>query len=368
MRIGILTLPLNYNYGGILQAYALQTVLEQLGHQAVVFNFPFKRMSASGNTKVKRLIKKMLGRYDGYINFEEDFNSWLPTIEKYTNQFVNKHIHLSETLKAYDDIRPADYDAIIVGSDQIWRPRMFQHDIREAYLNFAKDWPIKRIAYAASFGTDQWEYTEQESQDCKELVHLFNAVSVREESGMRLCKKYFDIDAQWVLDPTMLLDCNDYKTVMGNCDLSEGKGKLFTYILDKNKEKDEIISKIEESKHLKAFSINSFDANIRCDLSKRIARPVEEWLQAIATSEFVIADSFHACVFSILFHKQFAVITNVGRGSTRISSLLKAFHLGNRIVSSPKDIQNLTEINYTKVDRILQTLKERSLNFIHNYL
>lgn len=364
MKIGILTLPLNYNYGGILQAYALQTVIERMGHEATVINFPFKLNSVSNLTKLKRLVKKILGLYNGYINFEDDFNKWLPKIETFTNQFINKYIYLSEPINNYNDIQQSDYDAIIVGSDQIWRPKMFQKDIRFAYLSFAKTWPIRRIAYAASFGTDQWEYSSQETKDCKELIRLFDAVSVREDSGIVLCKEHFDIDAVCVLDPTMLLDCKVYKDIIGKYASDEGNGKLFSYILDRSSENNKIIAKIEKELKLQAFSINSFDSNIKCELADRIAHPVEEWLKAIATSEFIVADSFHACVFAILFHRPFVVIDNINRGSSRIRSLLKKFQLEDRIININTSIKNLEVINYEKVDRLLSKYIEESIHFL----
>lgn len=178
MRIGILTLPLHTNYGGILQAYALQTVLERIGHEVEIINVPFTLPSISKVTIVKRIIKKILGKYPGYINYEGKFNKWLPIVAQNLQSFKDKYIHMSHIYDDYSAISSNDYDCIVVGSDQIWRPRMLLSDISNAYLSFAEGWNIKRIAYSASFGTQNWEYTSVQTEKCKKLLKMFDAVII----------------------------------------------------------------------------------------------------------------------------------------------------------------------------------------------
>ena len=158
MKIGILTLPLHSNYGGILQAYALQSVLERMGHKVEVIDrelhrkLPFWIMALR---IVKRcLIKYVIGKKETVIFIERKRRKEQKIISQYTSQFINHYIH-RRIVKSYNEIGESDYDAIIVGSDQVWRPSYFgKKIIRHAYLDFAKDWKtIKRISYAASFGT-----------------------------------------------------------------------------------------------------------------------------------------------------------------------------------------------------------------------
>ena len=216
MRIGILTLPLHTNYGGILQAYALQTVLERMGHEVEIINVPFTLPSISKVTIVKRIIKKILGKYSGYINYEGKFNKWLPIVAQNLQSFKDKYIHMSRIYDDYSAISSNDYDCIVVGSDQIWRPRMLLSDISNACLSFAEGWNIKRIAYSASFGTQNWEYTSVQTEKCKKLLKMFDAVSVREDSGVVNCLKYFGVKAVHTLDPTLLLTKNDYNELIKN--------------------------------------------------------------------------------------------------------------------------------------------------------
>ena len=209
MRIGILTLPLHTNYGGILQAYALQTVLERMGHEVVVFDTP------------KNKVLEILGRFfhklfalnliNSFVNKHD--NLLKAIISRKITSFVRKNINLKK-VRGFGSLREDDFDAIVVGSDQIWRavyfPRWLEQPLDNAYLSFTNGWNIKRISYAASFGTDEWEYTDKQTGICRECIKEFDAISVREESGVDLCKKYFGVNAQQVLDPTMLLDSVDY--------------------------------------------------------------------------------------------------------------------------------------------------------------
>ena len=229
MRIGILTLPLHTNYGGILQAYALQTVLERMGHEVVVFDTPNKTFLPPlwkfPLSIGKRTLKKLLGKTDRI--FEEHYQNRIrPVIAQNIQPFVDKNIH-RKIIRNFQQLTQKDYDAIVVGSDQIWRaiyfPMWLGQGIENGYLAFAKEWNIKRIAYAASFGTSVWEYTEEQTQQCKPLLQKFDAVSVREANGVELCKKYFEVDALQVLDPTMLLSQEDYCKIFQDANIPKSK-------------------------------------------------------------------------------------------------------------------------------------------------
>ena len=211
MKIGILTLPLHTNYGGILQAYALQTVLSRLGHNACVIEKEQRPLHLPVWRKpvkyARRIIRNLRG--EPYpIFYEQKQNRELPIIRQHTDKFIRKNIRRM-TFSAYSAIIESDFDAIVVGSDQVWRPQYFD-DIRTAYLDFAEGWRIRRMAYAASFGTDAWEYTRSKEKECRRLLRMFDAVSVREASGVELCREHFGVKAEHVLDPTMLLDRQDY--------------------------------------------------------------------------------------------------------------------------------------------------------------
>ena len=370
MKIGILTLPLHTNYGGILQAYALQTVLERMGHEVKVINRNTDYKLPLWKTPLvysKRIIKNILG-YKIPLFYEQKLIKEQPIIRQNTDRFIQRYIH-TLNVDNYTDLKAEDFDAVVVGSDQVWRPKYFGK-IEDAYLQFAKDWNIKRIAYAASFGTDEWEYTENQTEICKDLIKKFDAVSVREDSGKDLCKKYLDVDAEHLLDPTMLLEKEDYIRIFANSGTPQSLGTLMCYILDETPEKQSLINKISREKDLIPFRVNSKVENYKAPLADRIQPPVEQWIRGFYDAEFVVTDSFHACVFSILFNKPFVAIANGNRGTSRFISLLKTFGLEDRLIYSDKELKDslLSDIDFKDYNILHKNKRGEVRNFLTNSL
>lgn len=370
MRIGILTLPLHTNYGGILQAYALQTVLERMGHDVSLIEkrreplkLPLWKAPLSYG---KRILKNMLS-HPFPIFYEQKVNRETPIIRQYTDKFIAQYIK-RRSIDDYTDVYENDFDAIVVGSDQIWRPKYFPN-IETAYLDFTGGWNIRRIAYAASFGTDEWEYTPKQSMKCGRLLQGFDIVSVREKSGVDLCRDHFHVQATYVLDPTMLLEPKDYIKLCEAAGTPKSPGTLLSYILDEAPEKTALIEKIAKDKGLVPFRVNSKVEDINAPLPERIQPPVEQWLRGFYDAEFVVTDSFHACVFSILFNKPFLVIGNAARGMSRFTSLLSTFGLEDRLIDCNSSIDSKTDnIQWNKVMTLLDYNRKRSRDFLSNQL
>ncbi len=373
MKIGILTLPLNSNYGGVLQAYALQTVLKRMGHDVLEVELkknlrwqypPLWKIPLSFGKRF--LFKYIVRRKNQKILLERYERKIYPLLVHDIFDFISKYINQFKVDKFIDC--KGKFDVWICGSDQIWRYKyypFFEGDIANVYLKFLGDDSCKRIAYAASFGTDNWEYPAKETAECKNWIQKFDAVSVREETGVKLCSTYYDIKAKHVLDPTMLLSKDDYVDLIEKSDVPKSKGNLFCYILDNTDEKMNVVKNIEKQRHLSPFFMNGDCGNWTEDLEKRIQPPVESWLRAFYDSEFIVTDSFHACVFSILFHKQFLVIGNKERGLARIYSLLSMFGLEDRLTSDTGlDINRMKTIDYDRVDEILAKHREVSRTFL----
>lgn len=370
MKIGILTLPVRTNYGGILQAYALQTILKKMGHDVAIIEEKPRLFNIAIWKIPIRYIKRILRNIKGEkvpIFYEQKASKEAPIVEQYTNQFIKKHLNIKK-YENFDSIKKNEYDVIIVGSDQIWRPAYFPSKIENAYLKFARNWNIRRVAYAASFGTDIWEYTSKQTKECRKLLALFNTISVREKSGIELCKKYFSRNALLVLDPTMLLQATDYIQLFKVANIPKGPGTLFNYILDETPEKEALIYNIARQKRLIPFRVNSKVENIFAPLSERIHPPVEEWLRGFNEADFIVTDSFHACVFSIIFKKQFIVYGNDSRGMARFVSLLSELGLTDRLVTQFEDFLNVIPINYDEVYQRLEKMKKYSIQFIANTL
>ena len=368
MKIGILSLVLHTNYGGILQSYALQTVLERMGNDVVVLNrdrnitWSLRRHIINyGKYLIKRYIQ---GRKTIYKSLDCQ-NRERKEGEQFTQAFIDRYIHTRMvnrlTVDSFSDI-----EAVVVGSDQVWRSRYFRRlwksGIENAFLAFLGEKSKKRIAYAASFGTDEWEYTEQETNKCAELLKKFDFVSVREDTGIRLCKdKLSRANAQHVLDPTMLLSKEDYIQLVKNANTPKSKGNLLCYILDDIAVKQQLVEPLANTQSLTPFHTKVPKG---C-----VVPPLEQWIRGFMDAEFVVTDSFHACVFSILFHKPFVVIGNKTRGYSRFESLLKLFGLENRLIENvtqfePSMLEPLSDDVYKKLDM----RKKQSMEFLNNAL
>jgi len=369
MKICILTQPLQTNYGGLLQAYALQSVLEGLGHEVWVEDRRSNKLTFCA--RILRDLKKKIGAILGhYYPTKQEIG----IIREHITAFVEEQIHTTIPIYSINktDLLEYGFDAYVVGSDQVWRP-CYSFGIENYFLDFCRGLNVKRVAYAASFGVDNWEFTPEQTKVCAELLKLFDGVSVREESAINLCEKYFKIKPSRVLDPTLLLDKSVYeKIAVTGENIGDG---ILTYILDYTQEKKDIIDYLTGILKMPTFSVLS-RKNIYKDgpsaIKDCILPSVATWLRAFMSAKFVITDSFHGTVFSIIFNKPFICIGNFKRGNTRFESLLSIFSLENRYVLSVEDCllkqQNIEYIEYTNINRMLVEEKRKSIDFISKHL
>jgi len=399
MTVGILTQPLTNNYGGLLQAYALQTIIERMGHEVVILNRPMPFVPDTANDAfipsairfVKNCVKFLMRKpiikvYHELLPQQHIVANRLTEIFVVTYHHKSPDFSTTESLAVY--CRKHGIEAFVVGSDQCWRP-MYSPCLPNYYLDFAKDWNVKRISYAASFGVDYWEYSNDETRLCATLAQKFDAVSVREESGIALCKDYLGVDAVHVLDPTMLLDAEDYNRLVQDFDLKifnialkhrvkttidVKDKKLFCYVLNMNEQKRDFIQTVSKLKGL--TPVECMPKDFRAQEVFEICPddctfpPVELWVQSFRDAELVITDSFHGTVFSIIYNKPFWVLGNPDRGMSRFHSLLKMFGLENRLVSIDKfdNIDIDASIDWSEVNARREELKQKSLSFLKENL
>lgn len=363
MKIGILTQPLHNNYGGILQNYALQTVIKRFGHEVVTIDIQYPNKNIPISTRIVKYIWRMLKWFCGdrnilYFDLKQQLH-FLNTSGKEQTRFIDSHItveHYGSCLNK-DYCNDNKYDAFVVGSDQVWRPR-FSPYIPNYFLDFTEGMQVKRISYAASFGTDCWEDCSLSTSRLASLAKLFDAISVREKTGVRICKDTFGVDATWVLDPTLLLSVEDYKELYK--DDNNTRKYVAVYILDESQSTKTLVNEI-----CKKLKTEPLFLGIP---TKNGYPSIESWLCGIFKSQFVITDSFHGTVFSILGHKQFATIVNAGRGASRFESLLGSLNLIDRIVADNYNKVLSDIIDYTSVDSLLVEYRKNSLEFLKQAL
>jgi hypothetical protein len=384
MKIGILTQPLKNNYGGLLQAYALQLTLKRMGHEVWIINRVAPKITLL--RKLGSIIKQVILRYiflrktkTFSLRFIKDIKSEdLLIISQHTREFIKDHVQpVTEpiyTNRKLRQIAKQGYDAFIVGSDQVWRLN-YSPDIFNFFLDFAINYKhIKRIAYGASFGLDEWHYPGKITGRCKKLIEKFDAVSVREHSAVDLCKLYFNIEARLVIDPTLLLTKEDYLDLIKDGSSIKVKVGLYYYILDMNDDSKALIDLISDYSKLDPYTVSPTEKRQKgkeFNINNCIYPPVPKWLEGFSKAEFIITDSFHGCIFSILFNVPFLVIGNRNRGLTRIESLLETFNLSARLVS-PIDGMNIknimTPIDWGKINEVISSEKNQSMAFLRESL
>ena len=357
MRVGIVTQPLEMNYGGILQNWALQQVLQHLGHDPITID-AYERFSTPHyvfhyvRSKLMRACGKkypMPRRYHGAMRNET------------MGQFIEQHINKTEVMWRYKRgvVKRYGLDAIVVGSDQVWRAVYSPDHIEDLYLRFTAGMPIKRVAYAASFGIDEWEYTPQQTAACAKLAQQMDAISVREASGVDLCREYLGVDAQCVLDPTLLLNASEYDEIIDH-EWDSSEPYLAVYCLDHNSAKEKFFSQLAADRGLK---VRYFSAGWKSHFT------IQQWLAIFSNASFVVTDSFHGTVFSILFGKEFYNLCSPWRGLERVASLLKALGLEQRLLSDSHPVEpDETKIDWQDVTARLEGMRRKSIDFLDGAL
>lgn len=381
-RIAILTLPLRGNYGGMLQAYALQETLKHLGYAPCIADT--EEPAFSGPRAAQEAAKQC--RYGKWMRFfglrmkGKHFRAYQFLMARaFTARFTERTV-LSDLAPAERARFFAETTACVVGSDQVWRSN-YARGCGGLGFFFLNESPAevraRSISYAASFGTDTWGGDEAETAECRALLRDFRAVSVREHSGTALCREPLGRDdAVQMPDPTLLAELGDYERIMEAADESAEplpeRPFIVDYILDTTAAKRRLIAAAAKAAELTDTLALAHDRRGRRDGSLH-PYSVGLWLRAIRKGRLMVTDSFHGCVFSIIFNTPFICIPNGKRGTSRFESLLRTFGLEDRVLSpeaSPEDIARLaaTPIDWEKVNACHATERERALRFLRENL
>ena len=364
MKIAIMTVPFNNNYGGYLQAFALKYVLRAWGHEVI---FIIRRRNRIRPNRWRNLIKYLLHR-DSFCQFK--YERQIRKLSIHTSKFERKYLkpwtkefYNTQSLRK---CRTMNADVFIAGSDQCWRPKFAQGYIDDYFFNFLEGTEKKRISYAASFGTDELEFSYNMQCKCSKLLKEFSALSVRESSGKILLERYFGIPkekVQVVLDPTLLLTPNDYSNLIKGLSPPQGN-YLFTYILDEDEGKRNLIRTIAVEKGLEEVTQKAQTGDI---YELKPIEPVELWLSRIFHASYVVTDSFHGMIFSVLFNKPFLVYGNKKRGATRFVNFLTQYDLLSRYIDDINEEEHFQyddRIDWGHVNELLSKNRLLSLRFL----
>ena len=271
--------------------------------------------------------------------------------DSFVRKFAEKNLILTQHVKKKTLLYKLNNyaETFVVGSDQVFRDHCMSKYFDEFLLPYT-DFSKKRVAFSASFGKDNFEASDKEKDFYSKYLKRFDAISVRETSGVDLCQEEFGVKAIQLLDPVFLVDKNKFLKFI-DYNNTKYEEKIVCIILDDSSDTRCAIKNLEKTSGLKAVSI----------IGKNL--PVEEFLTAIYSAKYLITDSFHGTCFALLFHKTFFTIKNENRGSARFDSLINIFGLKNCYVKSPSEINldNLNkDIDWAAIDNIIDREKERA--------
>lgn len=352
MKVGILTFHDADNYGAVLQAYGLKKSLSNYVDCEIInyYNDYFHRTSVPSGILAKimgKVHKKALERKKkAFKNFRDQYlTCGSPVINDDQLEALNDRI-----------------DLFISGSDQVWNLNC-SGGKKCYFLPFVKD-NNKKCSYAVSFGTDY----PQLDDEYKEFIRQFNKIAMRESSGCTYVKDVIGRENVRVLDPTLLLRASEWDNLLKTENIKAPKGRfILIYEVVNGKNMEEFAQKLEKEKGLPVYCITASNRIKKGIKTIRSAGPID-WLSLIKNSEYVITNSFHGLVFSLIFNKQFFVelLPPPAATNARMIEMLSSVGLENRVIDEHSQISNFDQISYENVNRTLSIARENSINYIRN--
>ena len=353
MKVGVITFHNVLNYGAVLQTYALQKKMRDLGIESAVidYNSPFF---------ISNIVKPKIFRYKNPFHYLEDKRFYKKScikqakIKRFSGKFIEKTERID--FESLTDISK-QFDYIVTGSDQVWNEKVIKGDY-SFFLNFVP--PQKRCAYAASIGAKR--FLPENLPVIRGLLKEYKAISVREETAKKALKQQMNIESVRVLDPTLLLDKNQYNELI--CPSKKTNQKyILLYLLNYSKTLVQSAKRLSKKLGIPVFCINPTKKRIY-GVEDYSSSGICEFLELISKAEFVITNSFHGVAFSINYNKQFNVelMPSAIDVNSRITDLLDVLNVKNRIISDGK--YNLKHFDYGETNQLLEIEREKSVNFI----
>lgn len=367
MKVSLITILDNTKFGTYLQALALSKTIEKLGLDVEIVDYIRPRMSRIGSMSWTRNPWKKLLKWLNY-----------PAIEKLRDadhDFLKRFVALSPvTYSNYKQLKnnPPVADIYVTGSDQVWNSIYNQGIDKAFYLDFA-DKKAKRVSYAASIGMEDFPATEV--KETMQLLSKYTQITVREQKAKNILARLGFANVEVVLDPTLLLDANDWRKIsqLAGKPLDLNEPYLLVYSVETKKENTLIsfyAKEIASKYHWKIYQVSYGDDKSRIDgVDKLFAHATPDiFLQLVCQSEFMVVSSFHGTAFAINFNKQFLSITPK-RFNSRIKSLCSICGLKERILTDASaKPDNLENIDYNRVNAVIQQLRNHSVNILRNML
>lgn len=342
----ILTLPITNNFGCALQAFALGSILKRKGFKVIIIN----KMWDEGN-KIKQIFSKTIGFKPGVLKI-------INRQKYYFHTFLKKYFDISQPIFGLRDLQALSItkkDLVVFGSDQIWNPKVAP-GLAYYFGSFIKGSVIKKIAYAASFGCKSPHFSNQEKKEFKDLLKDFYKVTVRETEAVKICQKMFQIKPKVVLDPSLL--CKK-KRFLELVDTKKQTNTFLKILLQKNNHADTLVDTVIQL--LKTEKASKEKMTIQTMFHGNLSFPVEEFVKKIHNCQFVLTDSYHGMLFSIIFNKSFLVIPSmrIGGCSSRITTVLNMLRLEGRFLKPTSALPNKIIIPTNKWENVNKKIKNQ---------
>lgn len=379
--IGLITCYFHHNYGSMLQAYATEMIMQQMGlpYQTIACKAPINYMKEN---KLLYIIKKLLiadwKMRLGKMKIEREkkdnpvFAKNWAVRNKAFDDFANTFFHVSPYCKNREELTKMaeNYSAFLVGSDQLWRTDSVEHGYYT--LEWVPD-DIRKIAYSTSIGVKEVPWFQVAKN--KRFMNRFDYIALREQSACDLVYKLTGRKVQVVLDPTLLFTGKQWMNIQQEEPLTDGK-YIFCYLLGNNPEQREFIKQVKAKTGYKIVALQHLDEYIPSDEGFADEAPYvgpREFLNYIRNAEYIFTDSFHCSVFSILYKKNFFTFSRFAEGAkqstnTRIDNLLHIAGLENRRMTKDKTVDGVINFkgSFNGVDDKLNALRKSSMDYLYN--
>lgn len=379
-KVGIVSCYFKHNYGSMLQAYATQEILNNLNienetidiSQNVDFSKGKKKYYLSQVVNIP-FIQSKLGmiklKIDKKVN--KKLGSNISARDKKYEEF-KRYFKLSPPYKTYEELNKVsnDYSSIIVGSDQLWLPVNVVADYYT--LNWVSD-DVNKMSLSTSFGIS--DIPVKYRKKYSDFLNRMDAVSVREQSGLKLVKDLSNREAELVCDPTLLLTKGEWINIIPENRIIEDD-YILCYFLGKNIEHRKFAERLKAKTGLKIVSINHGDEYVKYSDIYADETPYDvgpgDWINLIRHAKYVCTDSFHGTVFSLINNVEFFSFNRYDNSdekistNTRVQNLLRLFNLSERLLQGNEDIEKelSSRIDFEEVNKQIENHRKDGIRFI----
>ena len=368
-RVGIITFHHSYNCGSMLQAFALQSVVEQLGYEAEIIDFSNAGQKqlysvTQPNNTIKNILKNII-LFPYKARIKKNFDSF--------EEFKNTEFHLSlESYSHMEQLTDSRYFSVVTGSDQVWNITIEDGD-DAYYLPWVKK--ARKVAYAPSFGAKNVMKYADNPEKYKTYLSDFKALSIREVNGKRWIKDLVGKDVPVLLDPTLLLDASDYDRIADKS-LNLPDKYIFFYSPSYQKNIVHLVECVSKKYHLPVIAFNTKTFYVKGMQRTGFKLPEIEnprsYLTIIKKATLIMTTSFHGTVFPTIFRKRVWVIKNGGMfgDDDRVKTLIKELGIEDRLIPIEyKEYFNYMKmVDYSYYDKELPILQNMAIQFLKDSL